>query len=551
MDFQKLLLEAGNGLRRDEVKALAFLCTDLLGRHLSSVESASDLFSNLADQDLLSAEQPHLLTELLFAIHRPRLVRDLQLTDQVSADRSLISPYRKLLYNLSEELTDPDLKQMKFLLKDTLPRRKLEDHVTTLEVFLEMERMDHISDTHLDILESIIELVCPVLKEKIIQFKAQQAAAPHSGPVAQETSRPRSRTYHFEPSRDPKSLERTSSSEMPEFQPLAKCTVNSSNTSMDYQRPVHCEDEREVLSHGLSHLSTGTSSCVPFKGRTDAFVISQENETTSRNQISQTTSTNTLLRTYPMKAAKRGVCLIVNNYDFSNSGKGLQKREGTMVDEECLHKVFRWLGFEIETRTDCKREEMLSVMQELGSRNHSQTDCLVCCILSHGQEGSVYGVDGGTVTIKELMAPFNGQNCSSLAEKPKLFFIQACQGVREQKAVYIETDGRARSHVRSDAIEVKDSIPSDADFLLGMATVPSFVSFRERKNGTWFIQSLCHNLVQMVPSGCDLVSILTKVNADVSQRTDSSGAKKQMPQPAFSLRKKVVFPIPAAPPPVL
>lgn len=51
--------------------------------------------------------------------------------------------------------------------------------------------------------------------------------------------------------------------------------------------------------------------------------------------------------------------------------------------------------------------------------------------------------------------------------------------------------------------------------------------------------------------GFDLVSILTKVNADVSQKTDSSGVKKQMPQPAFSLTKQVVFPIPAAPPPVL
>lgn len=49
--------------------------------------------------------------------------------------------------------------------------------------------------------------------------------------------------------------------------------------------------------------------------------------------------------------------------------------------------------------------------------------------------------------------------------------------------------------------------------------------------------------------GIDLVSILTKVNADVSKRTDSTGVKKQMPQPAFSLTKKVVFRIPRAPPP--
>lgn len=94
MDFQKLLLEVGKALCKDEIKALAFLCTELLGRNLASVESATDLFSRLADQDLISAEQPHLLTELLFIIQRTRLARDLELTDPVSTTRSLISPYR-------------------------------------------------------------------------------------------------------------------------------------------------------------------------------------------------------------------------------------------------------------------------------------------------------------------------------------------------------------------------------------------------------------------------------------------------------------------------
>lgn len=38
-----------------------------------------------------------------------------------------------------------------------------------------------------------------------------------------------------------------------------------------------------------------------------------------------------ILGTYPMAAEKRGICLIINNYDFTKTH--LQKREGTMVDE--------------------------------------------------------------------------------------------------------------------------------------------------------------------------------------------------------------------------
>lgn len=43
-----------------------------------------------------------------------------------------------------------------------------------------------------------------------------------------------------------------------------------------------------------------------------------------------------------MAAAKRGTCLIINNYDFTKSEKGLQNREGTMVDEGELMFNYTW-----------------------------------------------------------------------------------------------------------------------------------------------------------------------------------------------------------------
>lgn len=161
----------------------------------------------------------------------------------------------------------------------------------------------------------------------------------------------------------------------------------------------------------------------------------------------------------------------------------------------CFSSVFAWLGFEIEIHRDRKKVEMIRVIQELSSRDHSQMDCLVCCVLSHGKEGGVYGVDGVSVELMELMNPFKGPNCRTLVGKPKLFFIQACQGTSEQEPVPIESDGPGPSFAR----RVAASIPEDADFLLGAATVPAFVSYREPKRGTWFIQSLCQNLLNMVP----------------------------------------------------
>lgn len=167
--------------------------------------------------------------------------------------------------------------------------------------------------------------------------------------------------------------------------------------------------------------------------------------------------------------------------------------------------MFQWLGFQVVVETNCESARMLSVVRELGRRDHSHADCFVCCVLSHGKENGVHGVDGGVVAIKQLTGPFDGTECRSLAGKPKLFFIQACQGNREQSPVYLESDGPGqspsggRSLVQSDAVGIQDSIPAAADFLLGMATVNSFACFRDKIEGTWYIQTLCQNLVQLVP----------------------------------------------------
>ncbi|XP_047457963.1 caspase-8 isoform X2 [Mugil cephalus] len=518
MDFQTKLLDVAKALSRDEVKALTFLCTDLLGKNPNMVESVSDLFSRLADQDRLSPEQPQLLTELLLIIQRRRLVRELNLCDLHS---STISPYRKLLYDLSEEITNDTLRDMKFLLNKDLSRRKLEENVTTLEVFLEMEQKDLINDTDLTSLETIFKSVCPMLNEHINRYKA--TLEPRPGIIAQEVGRARSQSC---------------SSKRPK---ISQCERGSSL------------DVPNELNPPLSNRGTENKSTISLV-KSDALEIPPHELKAPPDEQPPLTTTNTNsegVGTYPMTRSKRGVCVIINNHNFSHSTVPLKVREGTMVDEKSLKDVFEWLGFEVQIHRDTDKQRMVSALWELGMADHSEMDCVVCCVLSHGLEGGVYGVDGNVVKIRELTEPFNGKNCPTLIGKPKLLFIQACQGNNSQRAVNIEEDSRVFDPHISDFTAAKESIPSGADYLLGMATVPSFVSFRQRDKGTWYIQSLCQNLIDLVPRGEDLVTILTKVNADVSQKIVHDGQKKQMPQPAFSLRKKVVFPIPQTPPPSL
>ncbi|NXR51804.1 CASP8 protein, partial [Hippolais icterina] len=257
-----------------------------------------------------------------------------------------------------------------------------------------------------------------------------------------------------------------------------------------------------------------------------------------------------LLEAYKMTSRPCGVCLILNNHSFAKAREGvpehkhMKDRNGTDVDAAALRNVFSKLHFRVEERKDLTADGIRETMESFQSEDHEDKDCFVCCILSHGKKGIIYGVDGQEVPIRELTASFTAQNCNSLAGKPKVFFIQACQGDAFHKGVTIETDsGDQDSSVERDARFQLDCIPAEPDFLLGMATLQDYVSYRSPREGTWYIQALCQHLEYSCPRGEDVLTILTAVNEEVSRKTCERGTKKQMPQPSFTLTKRLIFPV--------
>ncbi|XP_008937588.1 PREDICTED: caspase-8, partial [Merops nubicus] len=256
------------------------------------------------------------------------------------------------------------------------------------------------------------------------------------------------------------------------------------------------------------------------------------------------------LEAYKMTSRPLGVCLILNNHDFAKARqavpelKKMKDRNGTDVDAVSLRRVFSKLHFEVEEHRDLTAEEIRTTVNTYRCRDHKDKDCFVCCILSHGKKGIVYGVDGQEVPIQEVTTSFTGQNCQSLAGKPKVFFVQACQGDACQQGVTVEADsGEQESSVETDARFQLDCIPAEADFLLGMATLQDYVSYRSPTQGTWYIQALCQHLENRCPRGEDILTILTAVNQEVSRKSCQPKAEKQMPQPSFTLRKRLIFPV--------
>ncbi|KAL0966924.1 hypothetical protein UPYG_G00302330 [Umbra pygmaea] len=243
---------------------------------------------------------------------------------------------------------------------------------------------------------------------------------------------------------------------------------------------------------------------------------------------------------YHMTRNPRGTCFIINNIQFHN----LNPRPGSEKDEIALRSVFTKLGFNLKVRNDLTKAQMLRAVDKLRRQSHIRADTLVVCVLSHGDKGCVLGTDGGQVPISSLKFPFKSEQCQSLAGKPKLFFIQACQGMEYQQGVVLptsrwqeETQGEYETDFAVESIQV----PSDADFLIGMATVEDCVSFRSTTDGSIYIQELCKQLKLGAKRGEDILKVLTNVNREVGLK-DISSCKKQMPQLMSTLTKTLYLP---------
>ncbi|XP_062373971.1 caspase 20, apoptosis-related cysteine peptidase [Sardina pilchardus] len=249
---------------------------------------------------------------------------------------------------------------------------------------------------------------------------------------------------------------------------------------------------------------------------------------------------------YTMINNPRGLCIIINNENFQT----LSTRRGSSEDADALRKVFTWLSFEVEYHQDLTKDKMKSAVQEGSQR--ADGDCFVCCVMSHGETNGVFGCDSGVMTVEEMITPFKGNNCPRLAGKPKLFFIQACRGRLFQNEAMIRADSSREDNqdLEMDAYPGEMiSIPAEADFLVSMATVNEYFSFRNNITGSWFIQSLCKQLKEGVLRRDDILTILTYVNDDVCREEGNIRGKKakQVPDQSFRLRKRLVFPVPNSP----
>ncbi|KAH3830356.1 caspase-3-like isoform X1 [Dreissena polymorpha] len=223
---------------------------------------------------------------------------------------------------------------------------------------------------------------------------------------------------------------------------------------------------------------------------------------------------------YDVTHRERGHALIINQETFSVelNRRGFTRRTGTAVDERNISRKLKAMGFQVKSYPDLKASQIRSVCAKMAAQDHSDSDMFLFVILTHGEEGIVFGTDEG-LEIQEVAGYFKGDKCPSLVGKPKLFFIQACRGYKTDAGVHISvTDALPASMKGSDSIK----LPVEADFLFAYSTVPGYYSWRNGTNGSWFIQALCAVLDMLGDEPVELQKILIALNRKVAQSFESN-----------------------------
>ncbi|XP_041847759.1 caspase-8 [Melanotaenia boesemani] len=490
--MEKLVLyHIDEELDSSEVAQLCFLCSDVMNRKsLEKIKDAKTLFSRLEEKGLL--ENSSFLCQLLETIHRADLLRVLQNDNRLQEETDavpILSNYRVMLYKIYEDMTQDNLSRMKFLLSDQLGKRQLENSKTALDLFTEMEKMEIVSKMNVTKLYQVLQ-----------QFDQQLATTVWTYMEALQ-------------------------------QPLQE--IQPPHYSMDQQ--------------GLNNTTTSTLPPQPFLSIADTqpscggeSIYSDAQPDTESSSLSDETEY------YSLTHKPRGLCVVINNEHFT--GPNLRTRAGTQADANALKTVFTRLGFQVVIHNNLTAEEIRRNIHTLGTRRFSDDDALVLCVLSHGEKGCVYGSDEKEVRLQELTESFRSGRAPTLAGKPKLFFIQACQGKSMQIGAPPclskrgQNEEETENRIEDDASSgVSQTVPWDADFLLGMATVAEYKSFRNTSTGSIYIQELCKQLDKSARSSenDDILTVLTRVNREVSKGVYLN--YKQMPEPKYTLTKKLVF----------
>jgi len=308
--------------------------------------------------------------------------------------------------------------------------------------------------------------------------------------------------------------------------------INESNSNQNNIEPSHSQARTSHDNATKIHIppTSDTPDARPSAdaSEVDAKPIAWPSGSSPNDPISIPTSKDS--KCYALEGTKKVV--IFNQKIFAPRLK-LNPRKGTEIDVKSIQNTFKSLDWDIDLYNDCTVSQIREVILKQIQLSEENIAALAIFILSHGEDnGTIFASDYPFRVDHDILFQLAADKSPNLAGKPKLVFVQACQG-QETDAGSSVTE-RRRRHTSQDSTSTY-KIPNYADFLIFQASFWDHYSFRSSETGSWFIQSLCSSIDK---SGQDeaLFDILLSVSHSVAINKESNvpgkshlDKKKQVP----------------------
>ncbi|XP_012940622.1 caspase-6 [Aplysia californica] len=210
---------------------------------------------------------------------------------------------------------------------------------------------------------------------------------------------------------------------------------------------------------------------------------------------------------YAMDSHPRGFVLIINNEKFDT----LPERHWSESDRTKLFHMFKFLGFQVSLEENCNTAKMKELLQLFARFDRLKTaSTMAVVILTHGGSNDLlFGTDGkvvhGTpiadtyITKFDLIQAFKPESCPSMNGKPKLFIIQACRGVEDDRPAsaqhlswpsQITTDGADTPSANSVGAAAVPHRAAASDMCFVHSSTIGYKAYRQKNVGSPFVDTL-------------------------------------------------------------
>jgi hypothetical protein len=240
---------------------------------------------------------------------------------------------------------------------------------------------------------------------------------------------------------------------------------------------------------------------------------------------------------YNMNHARRGIALVINIRKYEPNPYKLDERTWSEPDVKNLTQSLQYLEFDLKLHENLKANEIRDEIKKIAEMDHTDSDCFLCVVMSHGEDDKIIATDSQEISFMEIMEPI--KSCTSLQNKPKLFFFQACRGKNKMESKNHRPDSGVSKSLENTPDDHKDEstsntnnnktknlkqitsyIENEADLLVYYSTIPDHYAHGTVAEGTFFIKSVCKELNEAyknLPNNIKLLEMSAKINKSVRE----------------------------------